>query len=103
MAIVENEKLGIKFSVPDKPTVYQILIFDSKLQESLRLPTFMKLWETAKTIVSDWECEIFPDFNVPLEKIEGDEKNMVKIARIVEFVGGNVIAWRDSLDRVQKN
>lgn len=103
MAEISNDELGVKFSVPDNPTVFQILVFDSKLQESIRQPTFLKLWETAKTVISDWDCEIFPDYKIPLDQIDGEEKDMNKIARIVEFVGGHTIAWRNGLDLVSKN
>jgi hypothetical protein len=103
MAKIENEKLGLSFTLPDKPTVYQILIFDSKLSESIRQPQFLKLWEIAKTVISDWQCEAFPDYKVALETINGEDNDMNKIARIIEFVGAQAIAWRNELDLVSKN
>jgi hypothetical protein len=103
MANITNEKLGLSFTLPDKPTVYQILIFDSKLSESLRQPQFLKLWETAKTVISDWQCEALPDYKTPLDSINGEDDDMNKIARVIEFVGAQAIAWRNELDLVSKN
>ncbi|MFA5714359.1 MAG: hypothetical protein WC998_01290 [Candidatus Paceibacterota bacterium] len=103
MAKLENDKLGLSFTFPDKPTVYQILVFDSKLNEMIGKPTFLKLWETAKTIISDWQCESFPDYKVALDTIQGEDTDMNKIARIVEYVGSHAITWRTELDLVSKN
>lgn len=103
MAEIINDKLGVSFTLPDNPSVSQILLFDSKMSELLGQPLFLKAWELAKVVVTDWKCELFPDMKIPLDKIEGDEKNIHNIARVIEFTGIQTISWRMNLDSVSKN
>lgn len=93
-----NEALGVKFALPDHPNVLQVVIYDSKLIELSQAPLMVGLWEAAKTIITGWECEAFPDIGVDLSTVEDP-----KVAQIVEYASGRVRAWRRSLDLIPKN
>ena len=95
-----NERLGARFSLPDAPTVIQIVTYDSRRIELLNQPAFLVLWDCARTVIEKWECEAFPDFNADLSDVEGDAD---LIAGVIEWAGTEVSAWRRSLRAVSKN
>ena len=95
-----NKRLGARFSLPDAPTLIQLLTYDSRRIELMNQPAFLVLWECAQTLIVEWECEDFPDFRVDLTKVEGDA---TKLARVIEWAGSETSAWRRGLDTVSKN
>ena len=89
---------GCKFTLPDKPSVFQVLEFDSKRLELEGLPALVTLWEMAKVVISGWECEAMPDFRADLTQVED-----ARAARIIQWAAVAVSAWRRELDKVPKN
>jgi hypothetical protein len=89
---------GVRLVVPDKPTVYQIVAFDSKRLEVDGLPPMIILWEMAKLLIQEWESEVMPDFKADLEKLDDPRQ-----ARIIEWAGLAISAYRRGLDAVPKN
>ena len=94
-----TEKWGsASFEVPDNPTVFQILEFDSKQYELEHLPALVRLWEMSKTLITEWECEALPELDADL----GEETDP-RAARVIEWASNLVANHRRSLDLVPKN
>jgi hypothetical protein len=92
------EEFGLRFTTPENPTVAEIMLYDSKRVDMANTPIYLGMWEMAKTLIQEWECELMPDYKVELNKITD-----LRIARLVEQAGNAVLAWRLSLDKVSKN
>ena len=89
---------GCKFTVPDKPSVWQVVAYDSARLEHYGQPDLLVLWEMAKTLIQDWASEALPDFKVDLQKVED-----VRAASLIEWASLEVSIWRRRLDDVPKN
>lgn len=98
MAEFENQLYGARFTLPDHPTVLQVLAYDSARLDNAGAPAFLLLWEMAKPLISGWECQLWPDLNADLRKASD-----LQIVRLVEWAGVTVSAWRRGLDSVPKN
>lgn len=98
MAEVSNEKMGVRFDLPDRPNVLQVATYDSVLVEFAQAAHVIRLWEAAKVIVQNWSCEALPDMKADLSKVED-----MRVVAVIEWAGGKVMTWRRSLDAVPKN
>lgn len=84
--------------VPDKPTVLQILLHDSVRYDARDKGAILNLWEMAKTLITEWECEALPDMDADLSEVTD-----ARAARVIEWAGLTVSAFRRSLDAIEKN
>lgn len=95
----ENENWGgVKFNTPEKPSVFQIVAYDSARFGANGAPPILVLWEMAKALIEDWECEALPDPQADLKAVTD-----ARAARVIEWAGIQVSAWRRSLDEIPKN
>lgn len=91
---------GARFIVPDKPTVFQLADYDSRRYELKGLPSVVVLWDMAKALIDEWDCDALPDINTNLSDITENAANVVKI---IEWAGTLVAAYRRDLDAISKN
>jgi hypothetical protein len=91
---------GARLVVPDEPTVFQLVSYDSKRYERNGLPQLLLLWEMAKILIIEWECEALPDKDTSLLEITENADN---VASVIEWASLIVSAWRRSLDNIPKN
>ena len=89
---------GASFSLPDQPSVFQIVAYDSARFSVNGLPPILVLWEMAKTIIEDWECAALPDPQADLKTVTD-----ARAARVIEWAGVKVSNWRRALDEIPKN
>jgi len=89
---------GARLVVPDEPTVFQLVKADSARYDSDDRSTILILWEMAKTLIEEWECEALPELNQDLSEVTDP-----RAARVIEWAGVTVSAYRRSLDEVSKN
>lgn len=89
---------GVRLVVADKPSVFQIVAFDSKRLELDGQPSMIILWEMAKQLIQEWECEAMPDHTVDLASLDDP-----RAARVIEWAAPIISAYRRSLDAVPKN
>jgi hypothetical protein len=89
---------GARMVVPDNPTVLQIITYDSKQYELSGEPALLMLWEMAKTMIAEWECEAMPDINADLGELDDP-----RIARVIQWASNLVANHRRSLDNIPKN
>src|SRR5512139_409490 len=95
---LSNAAFKVSFELPDNPTVFQVLAYDSAKIENDGKPLFVTLWECARAIVSEWDCESIPALDTPLDTLTG-----VMAARVVEYTGTQAVLWRNALDEVHPN
>ena len=89
---------GARFEVPDNPTVFQIVKYDSKRYELSDLPTLLLLWEMAKTLITEWESEALPEMDADLSEMTDP-----RAARVIEWASNLVANHRRNLDLIPKN
>ena len=89
---------GARMVIPDNPTVLQIVTYDSKMYELKGSPALIKLWEMAKTMIEEWECEALPDLNTDLSEVTDP-----RAARVLEWATNLVANHRRQLDLIPKN
>ena len=89
---------GARLVVPDEPTVLQILLHDSVRYDANDKGAILNLWEMAKILITEWECESLPDMNANLNEVTD-----ARAARMIEWAGVTVSAYRRSLDAISKN
>lgn len=98
MAKLENEKLGVSFTLPDKPTVRQQLAYYSETGLARGTELFESFWRGALLLIGDWQCEKMPDLNADLDAITDPDASAVII-----WAGTQVKLHMDRLDEVPKN
>ena len=96
-----HPELDASFTLPDRPTVIQVLTYDSRRVEMDGKPGFIILWECAKTVITDWQAAALPDMRASLDTVA--EADAPAVARIVEWAGIIVSTWRRALDATPKN
>ena len=89
---------GIRFTVPDEPNVFQLVDYDSRRYEMPGMPSAVILWEMAKALIEEWECEALPDKDADLKEVTDS-----RAAYVVERVGVDVADYRRGLDKIPKN
>ena len=94
---------GARLVVPDEPTLFQVLDFDSKRYGAEGLPTILILWEMAKTLITEWECEVLPDKDISLVDMKAMTDRAHDAGKIIEWAGTIVSAYRRGLENVPKN
>jgi hypothetical protein len=91
------EKDGIKFSIPDRPTVRQQLAYISATTGIDSERHLERLWNGAKTLIESWECELFKtDVNL-------DNVSNPKIAELILWASIQVRSYINGLEEIPKN
>ena len=93
----KRENPSARFSVPDKITVRQQLQYFSEARSADR-PVFERLWVGASLLITDWECEIMPDYKISLDDISDPN-----VTDVLIWAGLAVMRHIDSLDNISKN
>jgi len=98
MPTFENEELVCSFSIPDKPTIRQILRYDSVVElNGFAGDTYERLWNGVKHIVSDWKCpHVDP-------RADLDDVTSLDAMRVIKWSGLIVWTFVDDLKHVPKN
>lgn len=94
----ENDQTPCTFTVPDKITVKQQLEYFSAAGGSAGNEYWFRLWQAAKTLIQDWQCEIMPDIDTDLETVTDPQ-----ISGVVVWAGVKVSEHINSLQAISKN
>jgi hypothetical protein len=84
-----------RFSVPDKITIRQQMAYFSA---GIDAPVLERLWIAAIPLISDWQCEIFPDHKASL-----DEATDPRITQVLSWAGLRVKQHIDAMGLIEKN
>ena len=57
----ENKDLKVSFEVDDVITVPMQLMYWGMIDEAAGMSKFLKRWNAARSIISEWKCEAFKD------------------------------------------
>lgn len=95
-----KEKPDCKFSVPDKPTVRQMLEYFSASAGVEQNKFLERAWEGAKTLIirGSWKCEVLPEVDADLDTLTNPSA-----ADVILWAGMRVREYMDELDRLPKN
>ena len=94
----ENDLAPCKITVPDKVTVKQQLEYFSVAGGLAGNEYWLRLWEAAKTIIQDWECELMPDVDTDLDTLTNP-----LVTGVLIWAGIQVSDHINSLQVVSKN
>lgn len=64
----KNDGLSVRFIVPDKITVRQQLAYLSDVTAQRGNNQIEKMWIAARGLITEWECNDFPDMDMDLDK-----------------------------------
>jgi hypothetical protein len=96
----QNDELGLRFTLPERPTVRQQLNYRAAIALSpLRPDVYDRFWQGAKKLIGDWACEAIPD----PEQFDMDTATDPRAADIIFYVCNAVAAHMDSLETVPGN
>ena len=98
MAEYESEALGVKFTLPDKLTVFQQLAWRGRTAVG-EGGVFIRMWNGAVELIQDWECELIPD----PKKLDMNAEEDGAITDIVQFVANSTASHITALGLVPKN
>jgi hypothetical protein len=93
----EYKEAGLSFSVPEKPSVLEVLAYDSARVDFAKSPAYVVMWECAKTWIKDWKCEKMPDPNVDLNTVSDPI-----VWKIIKEVGLDVSGHRVAQEQISK-
>jgi len=102
MPVFEFEDPKVKVTIVDEPTVEQQLTFTYGLMRARQADNyFVRQWDAVLPLITEWECEIFPDRSVPLSELTDPQITEVVIwvcSRVSEFINnlGEVSKKRNS-------
>ena len=90
MADFNHPDKKAKFTLPDKPTIRQVLVYDNTIEMGRTAPTmYVRLWTAALPLIQDWQSE-----TVKLDiDLDGEYPGEESI-EIIEWAGLAVFSWR---------
>ena len=84
-----------RFVVPDKITVRQQMAYFSA---GASAPALERLWVAAVPLITEWECELFPNHETSLDDVDN-----LQMTQVLIWAGLQVKRHIDSLDDMPKN
>lgn len=85
-----HEELETRFTVPERPTVRQQLLYKGEIGFAMNAEMYLKTWRGAKLLIQDWEC---PHLSLDDDINEIDSPSA---AKVIQWAGMQV--WRYILD-----
>jgi hypothetical protein len=83
--------LELEFDLPEKPTVRQMLAYDSAVfVDHMGDATLIRLWHGAVEVVQNWKCPISIDVNL-------DGEIDPKTLEMVKYVGLMAFSWAQGI------
>ncbi len=96
---IENEKLGVSFSLPKKLNVRQQLGIKSRMVLMYDINDYyMIFWQAVLPIIEDWQCDRIPS---PAD-IDMNNETDPQVTDIIVWVCSRVNTWLQDLEGVEK-
>ena len=95
----ENESLGAAFDIADKFTVREQLAFRSRIAEAAGESAFVRYWQAALTVVTNWTCAALPD----PAALDLDNESDGRLADLVQWTANTVAGHMQGLETPGKN
>ena len=93
-----NEELGVKFSLPERFTVREVLNLRGRVFENADDGWYIRYWEAVIPLLNDWECKAIPK----PDEFDLDKSTSLNDANIVHWTANTVAAHMAELDDVPK-
>lgn len=71
----DHPEHDVKFELPEKPTIRQLLKYDA-FELNGRQSLYPRLWDAAQCVIQDWHCELTP------ETAELEEKEQIQLVYV---------------------
>lgn len=94
----EDAELKTTFTVPDAPTVRQVLAYDSAVEMLVGKPTYERLWHGVIVLAQDWQSE-----RVKLELAALDQTAGAEIIQVIKWAGLCCFSFILELKQTPKN
>jgi hypothetical protein len=85
------------FSLPARPTVRQQLEYYSRYADTRDAPLYLRLWHSAKILITDWECRTLPNKETDLNSLTDPQT-----ATVVMWAGNVVMQYMNDLEALPK-
>jgi len=101
MAEFTNERLGVRFTLPDSITVRQQLQYRGRAFNAglLTEDVYVRHWVGMLALLGEWECELVPD----PKQLDLDTSTDPRVADIVFWVSNMAANHMVELESVPKN
>jgi len=101
MAEFTNDDLGLRFTLPDNPTVGQQLRYRGRVFATgyFTEDVYLRMWLGFLGLYGEWECESVPD----PKTVDLETETNPAVADIVQFVGNVTARHMNTLETVPKN
>jgi hypothetical protein len=80
------------------PTVYDQALYASKFFDTRNDPMYLRLWESAKTLIKTWQCDVMPDYKVDLKTVSDPA-----CLQVVIWIGNTLMSHFSALEAPPKN
>jgi hypothetical protein len=87
----------VHFALPAHPTVKQQLEYFSRYVDTRNEPMYLRLWHSAQSLISEWECAALPDLHTDLDQITDPNA-----ATAIMWAGNAVLSYMNDLDALPK-
>jgi len=95
----EDETLAVGFDIAERFTVREQLAYRAAIVAAGGETGYVRYWQAAQTIITDWSCELVPD---PVA-LDMDEVYDVRVADIVTWTANTVAGHMHRLETPPKN
>lgn len=99
MKRIFDDGLGVSFTVPERPTVYQMLLYDGALGATGGADVFVRLWRGALAVLTEWECNSIPEPH----NFDLSASTDMQAVEVIQFVGLAVGAHMRAARSLPKN
>lgn len=94
----KNEELGVRFTIPARPTVRQQLAYWDAAAREEGVTVFETRWRGVLALLQEWQCEAMPDAKADLDSLDSPT-----VTRVISWAGTQVFIYVGSLEDVPKN
>lgn len=87
----DHPESEVTFELPEDPTIRQLMAYDG-FELAQGRPMYERLWDAARTVIQDWECEILPDIQMSLDEVGSNEQ-----LAVIKWAALACFGWRQTL------
>lgn len=95
----ENEAMAVSFEIAERFTVREQLAYRAAVVAAVGETGYVRYWQAAQTIITDWTCELVPD----PAALNLDEVYDVAIADLIQWTANTVAGHMIGLETPPKN
>ena len=91
-----NEELNSSFTLPEKPTVREILAYESIVEiDGQGKPFYERLWDGARSMIEEWDS--------PVELTANTKGDDLSVIPVIKWASLAVFSYVQELKKTEKN